>query len=368
MRILLFGDYSNVHWTLSQGLKALGHEVTVVSDGDSWKNYPRDINLKRESLGRWDTIKYLTNIFRNLHRFRGYDIVQLINPIFLDLRAANIRPFYEFLKRNNRSVILCAYGMDHYWVKTCLDCTTFRYSDFNLGISKRDKEPYNQAFIHDWLNGEKTEINKYIAKDSKAIVTGLYEYDCCYRPSYPNKTHFIPFPINMSEITPKDETPHDKVKFFVGMMKGRVEYKGLDIMYRALERVKSEFPDKCEIIRVESVPYAEYQCLMDSSDIILDQLYSYTPAMNALLAMAKGLIVVGGGEEENYEILHEQELRPIINVLPDEDDCYRKMKNLVIHKELIPLLSSQSREYIRRHHDHIKIAQAYSRLYTSLHI
>ena len=30
MKILLIGEYSNVHWTLSQGLRALGHEVTVV--------------------------------------------------------------------------------------------------------------------------------------------------------------------------------------------------------------------------------------------------------------------------------------------------------------------------------------------------
>ena len=45
MRILLLGEYSNVHNTLAQGLRALGHEVTVASDGDHWKDYPRDIDL-----------------------------------------------------------------------------------------------------------------------------------------------------------------------------------------------------------------------------------------------------------------------------------------------------------------------------------
>ena len=38
MKILLIGEYSNVHHTLALGLKALGHEVTVASDGDGWKN------------------------------------------------------------------------------------------------------------------------------------------------------------------------------------------------------------------------------------------------------------------------------------------------------------------------------------------
>ena len=67
-------------------------------------------------------------------------------------------------------------------------------------------------------------------------------------------------------------------------------------------------PKKAEMIKVESVPFEKYQNLMNSSDLLLDQLYSYTPAMNALLAMAKGIIVVGGGEEENYEILGEKRI------------------------------------------------------------
>ena len=47
MKILLLGEYSNVHWTLAEGLRQLGHQVTVVSNGDFWKNYPRDVNLTR---------------------------------------------------------------------------------------------------------------------------------------------------------------------------------------------------------------------------------------------------------------------------------------------------------------------------------
>ena len=45
MKILLMGEYSNVHATLTEGLRKLGHEVTVLSNGDFWKNYPRDIDL-----------------------------------------------------------------------------------------------------------------------------------------------------------------------------------------------------------------------------------------------------------------------------------------------------------------------------------
>lgn len=37
MKILLLGEYSNVHATLADGLRKLGHQVTVLSNGDFWK-------------------------------------------------------------------------------------------------------------------------------------------------------------------------------------------------------------------------------------------------------------------------------------------------------------------------------------------
>lgn len=68
---------------------------------------------------------------------------------------------------------------------------------------------------------------------------------------------------------------------------------------------------------------------------------------------------MGGGEPENYEILNETELRPIINVLPDEQDIYQKLEDIVLHKECIPELSAQSIEYVAKYHDHVKVARQY---------
>ena len=57
MKILLIGEYSNVHWSLAEGLRQLGHQVTVVSDGDGWKNYPRDVDITRQSTGFCHTVR-----------------------------------------------------------------------------------------------------------------------------------------------------------------------------------------------------------------------------------------------------------------------------------------------------------------------
>ena len=68
MRILLLGEYSNVHWTLAEGLRALGHEVCVVSNGDYWKDYHRDVSLVRRSYGRWDSLVYMAQVWKALRR------------------------------------------------------------------------------------------------------------------------------------------------------------------------------------------------------------------------------------------------------------------------------------------------------------
>ena len=128
--------------------------------------------------------------------------------------------------------------------------------------------------------------------------------------------------------------------------------------------MEKELPDRVRAVRVESVPFAEYRKLMLGSDVILDQLYSYTPAMNALEAMAQGLVVVGGGEPENYAILGEESLRPIINVEPDEESVYEALRDLALHPERLPRLKADTLAYIHRHHDHLKVAQQYLDFWT----
>lgn len=365
MRILLLGDYSNVHATLAAGLKRLGHEAVVVSNGDGWKNYPRDIDLSRPK-GRLGALRYTLRLLALLPKFRGFDVVQLINPVFLDLRAPRITPFYRFIRRHNQLLSLGAFGMDHYWVKTCMEDKAFRYSDFNIGPTLRTDLIDNQLFIRDWLHGEKAPLNQLIAREADCIVTGLYEYDRCYRPRFPAKTTFIPFPIDVESVSPKKPRQEGApVRFFIGIQRARSAYKGTDIMLRALERVGEKYPDRCLIRKAESVPFSQYQSMMDDSDVLLDQLYSYTPAMNALLAMAKGLVVVGGGEEENYTILGERELRPIVNVEPNEESVFQALEQLVLHPQQIERLSRQSIEYIRKHHDHLRVAQQYIDLWQS---
>lgn len=386
-----------MHATLAEGLRSFGHEVVVASDGDGWKDYPRDIDLKRPGTPGAGTLRqrlldafYLVRLrWLFATKFRGFDVVQIINPVFLPLRAERIANYYKKLRRNNGKVFMAAYGMDHYWVKAGLDCKTFRYSDFNIGSVIRRDLPENKNFIDEWLNGPKGDLNKSIAEDCNGIPAGLFEYWASYSAYLPDehkyKLHYIPFPIKVNVASwPKESLMSAEgeasrpVRFFIGIQRSRSAYKGTDIMLRALERVKERYPQLVDIHKVESVPFEEYRRLMQNSDVILDQLYSYTPAMNALEAMSQGLVAVGGAEPEYYTLQEQsysngssnagnsEPLRPIINVAPNESSVYEALCSIVEHREELPRLKRESREFVKRYHDHTIVAEQYLNFWNRL--
>lgn len=366
MRILLLGEYSNLHNTLAKGLRVLGHDVVVASNGDWWKDYPRDIDLARKD-GVLGTVSFMLRLAKALYRMRGYDIVQLINPEFLQLRANWTKPVYNYLRRVNKKVVLGAFGMDYYWVNVCDTLKPLRYSDFNIGESLRH-DACAEMYRSRYVGTDRESLNRYIANDCDAIVSCLYEYQVVYGLAeggrFSRKLSYIPLPIECPEVEIK--SPRQKVHVFVGISKDRSEYKGTDVMVRAAKRVAERYQDYMVLDVAEGIPFEQYEKMMDDADILLDQLYAYTPAMNALLAMSKGIIVVGGGEPENYEILGEEELKPIINVLPTEQSVYEELERLITDGERVERMKRESIEYVKRHHEYVKVARQYEALYKNL--
>ena len=155
------------------------------------------------------------------------------------------------------------------------------------------------------------------------------------------------------------------MRVLIGINRERSAYKGTDIMLSAAKEVQSRYPDRMKLIIAESLPFAEYTKTMEGADAILDQLYAYTPSMNPLEAMSKGIICIGGGEQENYDIIGEKELRPIINVKPTKESVVEQLEQLVLHPERVPELKRQSVEYIKRHHEYIKVAKQYINFWNS---
>ena len=360
MRILLIGEFSNVHNTLAQGLKNLGHEVVMASNGDYWKQYPRDIDLARiredgaglmtKARNMIHLVQFLFRLLLALPKMRGFDVVQFINPYFVSLKSENSFLLYRYLRRNNKRVVLGAYGDDYYLV----DCMTrkkpLRYSDYNRGEVELFNEESDKRRT-EWLGTGRERMTRYIASDCDAIIAGAYEYWVPYNLSEDRdnnhrllreKLHLVPFPVVLPNETVAPTA--DKLRVFIGISKGRSVFKGTDIMLRVAEDLLAKYPDRMELRKAEGVPFDEYKKMMDGSDVLLDQIYAYGPGMNALLAMSKGIIVFSGGEPEHYDSMGEMDCRPIINTLPSYDYLYEKLEWLILHPEEVERLKRQSRE------------------------
>lgn len=371
MRILLLGDYSGVHYNLSVGLKALGHDVTLASGGDSWKNYPRDIDLKRELTFK-GRLSFILRLAGFLLKMRNFDVVQLINPVFIHLKAERIRWVYDYIRKYNKNVVLAVFGDDYYLPALHSRKKLLRFCDFYTD-GKEKWSDWAKLVYKEWIGTPKERLSRYVASTCDHIVAGTYEYWLPYYLSEDSsengkllkeKLTCIPFPFIVEEVPVMDG--HKTIRIFVGLLKDRAKFKGTDVMLKAATDLKKKYPGIVEVISVEGLPYSEYKSVISCSDILLDQMWSYCPGMNALLAMSNGVICFSGGEPEHYDIIGENKCRPIINVEPSYSGVYQKLEWLILHPELIPELKRQSREYVIRNHDHIKVAKQYEALYNQL--
>lgn len=359
MRILLLGEYSRLHLTLAEGLRKLGHEVVVASDGDGHKQYARDVDLTRKSSSVMNTFLAFWSINSHFSDFKHFDVVQIVNPCFLTLSVGANKYFFKQLKRNNGKVFLGAFGDDYYWVKACRENKIFKYSEFFVD-EKSTNLDYNKVLEKRWINSSRENLNKYIAGEVDGIVACLYEYYKSYEPFFSEKLKYIPLPIHVDSIKyhPIEETP-DLLRFFIGIDKIRSEYKGTDLLHKVLLEFEREHVGEVKVLTAQSVTFEEYTRLMYHAHVVVDQLYSHSPSVNPLQAMAQGKVVISGAEPEMYDLMGDISNRPIINVYPTEEGIWNTLETVLKNKDRLPSLSKESRLFVEQYHDSVNIAQQY---------
>ena len=109
---------------------------------------------------------------------------------------------------------------------------------------------------------------------------------------------------------------------------------------------------------VENRPYDEYLTLMRSAHLVVDQAYSYTPATNALLAMAHGIPVVSGAEPPFYHFLNTVE-QPIINSPIDVDSMTTLFIHILDNPAMLAPLGAASRRFVLRHNAATTVARRF---------
>lgn len=362
-RILLLGDYSNCHRSLASGLRALGCDVTVASDGSSWMDCERDIDLRRHGDSKFAGLRYWFDMMRTMRsRLKGFDIVAVNDPNFLRLHPSRLSPLFDRLKNQNGAVFLTSMSTDIAYLDmvSAPDCP-LRYSEWFVNGAPSRYHQANAGLWEQWHNPSLTSYHEYFFDNIDGAVSVLYEYQLGMEGRLgSDKAVYGGLPIQTELFEPIDlpERP-EKVRLFLGRDRNRKLMKGSDYLEEAARRVVDRNPGGAELIIVENRPYSEFIELLKSADVVLDQIYSYTPATTALMAMAYGKPVVTGGEPEFYDFIGEHENRPIINAPIELDPLTDVLESIVRNPESLRERGRRSREFVVKHNDSRVVARRF---------
>lgn len=357
MKILMLGDYSNLHACLAKELRKRGHDVTVVSDRGTHMKTDADLELRR-SPGFAGACSYLYRIMASLPSWSGYDVVQLINPQFLKLKPGKLHMIFNILKKNNRSIFLTLCGNDHFFVKDCTQTDLFRFSEFRVGKEPAPlvrQDPHRET---GWFLPSHATHTQYLYDNIDGAMAVLPEYHMSARLHMDNdKLIFTNLPIELSSLKFSPLPADGPARILVGMRGSMEIQKGTAKLLELCRQIEKELPGKCEVRAVKDLTLADYLDELRRSHIVIDQLYSYSPGTNALQTMALGRITASGAQPEYYDYTGETG-RPIFCLSPLEDDATIKnrLKALILDRNRMLEMSEEGRRLVERNNDVRKIA------------
>lgn len=371
MKILLVGEYSRLHNSLKEGLLTLGHKVYLNGLNDGFKNYPIDFEIKRKwnsgglkilknliykVLG-FDISSYLTyvQVKNNLDKFSGFDIVQLINENSFLCQPKHEKKIISLLRKNNKKLFLLSCGDDYSSVKYYFENKDQPSILTPLFKEKASKEEYTP--ILKYLDKEYKGLHDFIFKNIEGVIASDldYHFPLLNNPKY---IGLVPNPINSDKIEFIQNPINNKIIIFLGININTHTKKGIDYFEKALENIKVKYSQKVEIIITKNVPYTDYINHYDNCHILLDQIYAKDQGYNALEAMAKGKVVFTGAGDEFMKYYKLQE-RVAINAKDDIEYLVSELSFLIENTDEIQVISNFAKNFIKKEHNYIKVAQKY---------
>lgn len=347
MNILIIGDFSSLAINLKAGFKDLGHRVVNVRTTDGFKNY----------VGGEDDIIYTTNrrltLFgiklpkthlltaipdnrklRNkvLDSCARFDLIIIINEVFVtsSLFYAGISIDYILgQKKHGAKVVMYSCGGD-----TALRMFGKMLKYDSIAFPKGRDYPDSH---------EITKFNKIL--DSADLICSIsYSYYAtinkyCEKFGIKKRIECVPVPIVIEDYK-FNSCIGRKVVIFHG--KSRPD-KGSCFIENALKRIQNDYIELVDVLVHKPMEYSAYIRQFDGIDILIDQTNGYGIGMNAALGLMKGVVVLGGNEPEDRACM--RRISPVINIIPDSNQIYNVISNLLLNRQLIDALKQESRSF-----------------------
>lgn len=346
MNILIIGEFSAFAKHLKNGFKKLGHHVTIVHTGDTFKKIdadeedvlftPMSFFVKGHHIPGSDRLlspwtnriiqKEIDEQIKGLH----VDIVIVIHYAFLTNHFFMPGIRLSFIKRlvaKGAKLIMTACGND--------PALQFSYPEL-CRITGLREQPNNKRY-------------SYLLKKADAIIPTTYcYYDaakrfCEYHGYDTSKLcHTTPLPITVDNDYTLTPCNNRKVVIFHGITRPQV--KGTKYIKEAMDRIQRDYPEKVECRCEGGMPYKEYVELFKRIDILIDQTYFNGWGMNAAIGAMKGKCVLAPcGQECRKDV--GIDYIPFIEVRPDANQIYNVLKHLVENPREIDENKKASRQF-----------------------
>ena len=373
MRILLVGEYSRLHNSLKEGLLKIGHEVKILGTGDDFKNFPVDFSIDSVWFNNYFFFKFCkktafrlfkidlrkveraVRFYLFLPKLKNFDVVQLINSDAIETFSKWEIYLYKRLFKENDKVFLLICGEETPIIDVLLE-NNLKYSILTpLFKNPNLKEKYFHTLNYTFK--KKRKVYDFIKSQAAKIMVSDLDYKIPMEQTE-TKCCFIPNPVNIDKIQCIENPINDKIIIFHGKNKYGFVKKGSVYFEAALEEIKLKYGDKIEIVLVNSLPYSEYEKLLNRSHIVLDQVYSFDQGYNALEAMAKGKVVFTGAENEFYEH-YNLTSKVAINALENVNYLVEELSILIDNPKQIIEIGQNARTFIENEHNYIAIAKKY---------
>lgn len=360
MNILIIGEFSAFAKHLKNGFIKLGHHVTIVHNGDTFKKIDGDDNDvlfkvknlvvrgvripgSERLLSPWTNHLIQTGIEKKITG-SPIDIVVVIHPSFLtnSLFKSGVRLSYlKKLVNSGAKLIMTACGND--------PALFFSFPELCKSIH---------------LNRSKSiACFNYLIKSSDAIFPTTYCYyssikKYCHRFGYDDShlCHTTPLPITVDNDYKIDPCTNRKIVIFHGITRPLV--KGTPFIKEAMDRIQKDYPDKVECRCEGGMSYNEYLQLFEKIDILIDQTYFNGWGMNAAIGAMKGKCVLAPCGKECREDMRIEDI-PFIEIRPDADQIYTVLKWLVENPQKIDEIKRASRRFIEMYCESSIVAQTY---------
>jgi hypothetical protein len=351
MKILLIGEFSGLQNELKNALIQLGHHVTLAAASDFYKKYPADLNLGYGNNIYTYKMRQIIYPFIYLKRMTNYDVVHLISPYiiprFIELNILLL----DFLKQNNRVITLSGAGDDPFFVT--YSQKTMRYSPIPW-----DEKIDRKGRLHHMRGDQNISAMRRFVDNIDRVIPIMYEYYSTFcAAGYQKKTEKpIPIPINAKKHAVSIDFRDQKIMFFHGL--NRPGFKGTFMISKAFDLLTKKYPNDVKCVIRGRMPFDEYLEVLSKTNISVDQVFSYSLAMNALYSMAQGKVVCGGNEAES-SILYDGVLPPVFNLEPDIEKILDSFENILDKRSDLESIAHSSRNFVEHYHNSLKIAQRY---------